>query len=183
MENDNAGRNCGRLKICLVTNIVLLLAIILLISSFDSHTSKYWRYGPQEDLVLISVPINTLTRYWTLVLFIGFFKITQVVVSEIALPILGFNIYNPDKTVITEFTRNELQFYGNSMYLIDSVRYTLMIVVSVSQVDIALWGVFFSEVTTIFTIRTLLNEKTFTKGRDAPGSEDENAYAELESIV
>ena len=28
------------------------------------------------------------------------------------MPVLGFSIYNPDKKVITEFTKNELQFYA-----------------------------------------------------------------------
>ena len=157
-----------------------MVLIAVLISLFDNHTSRYWRYGPQEDLVLISVPINTHTRYWILVLLIGFFKTSQVIISEIAHPILGFNIYNPDKKEITEFTQNELQLYGNSMYLIDSIRYTLMILVSISQIDIALWGVFFSELTSLFTIRMLLNEKTFTKIQSTSDDEKATSYTELD---
>ena len=87
----------------------------------------------------------------------------NVVISEVANPIIGFNIYNPDKKIITEFTKNELQFYGNTMYLIDAIRNVLMIMVSITQIDIALFGVFISEFTSIFTIRMLLNEKIFRK--------------------
>ena len=76
-------------------------------------------------------------------------------------PILGFSIYNPDKKIITEFTKNQLQVYGNLMYLIDSVRGVFTILVTISQVDIALVGVLVSEITGIFTIRMLLNEKQF----------------------
>ena len=98
---------------------------------------------------------------------IAIIKISDVVISEIASPIIGFNIYNPDKKVITEFTKNELQFYGNSMYLIDAIKAVLLIMVNISQIDIALWGVIVSETTSLFTIRMLLNEKEFKLKNDS----------------
>ena len=49
------------------------------------------------------------------------------------------------------------------MYLIDSIRNVFMIMLTISQIDIALWGVLISEFTSIFTIRYLLNEKKFLK--------------------
>jgi hypothetical protein len=33
-------------------------------------------------------------------------------INDIASPILGFNIFNPDKKTITDFGKCELQFYG-----------------------------------------------------------------------
>lgn len=63
--------------------------------------------------------------------------------------------------MISDFTRFELQFYGNSMYLLDNIRRVLMIVVNITQVDIALFGVLVSQITGVFTIRMLLNEKSF----------------------
>ena len=93
-------------------------------------------------------------------------KISDVDISLIASKIIGFNIYNPDKKVITEFTKNELQFYGNSMYLIDAIKAVLLIMVNISQIDIALWGVIISETTSLFTIRMLLNEKEFNLNND-----------------
>jgi hypothetical protein len=77
------------------------------------------------------------------------------------MPILGFNVYNPDKKNIPDFSKNELQLLANSMYMISSIRAILMVVVSVTQIDIALWTVLSSEITSFFTIRMLLNEKTF----------------------
>ena len=49
------------------------------------------------------------------------------------------------------------------MYFIDSIRNVFMIMLTISQIDIALWGVLISEFTSIFTIRYLLNEKKFLK--------------------
>ena len=114
-----------------------------------------------------------------LLLVIAIVKISDVLIQEIGSPIIGFNIYNPDKKIIKEFTKNELQFYGNSMYLINAIKAVLLIMVSISQIDIALWGVFVSETASIFTIRMLLNEKKFLK----EGDELTDELSEIYEIV
>ena len=147
-------------------NIVLLLVVVSLITYFQHGDSKYFRFGPSGDLIVISVNINTKKRYGILLLIVSLVKMTKVIVEEIGMPVIGFNIYNPDKKVITEFTKNELQFYGNTMYLTSSLRQIFEIMVTISQIDIAIYSVIISEVTTVFTIRMLLNEKRFTKKKD-----------------
>ena len=85
--------------------------------------------------------------------------------TEIAEPILAFTIYNPDKKNIDNFGKNELQFYGNTLYFIDSIRYVFTIMLAVTQIDIALFDALIGELTTVFTIRMLLNEKTFNNSQ------------------
>lgn len=63
--------------------------------------------------------------------------------------------------MITEFTKNELQIMGNCMWFINNLISSLSIMVTISQVDIAILKVIYSELTTVYTIRMLLNEKTF----------------------
>ena len=155
-----------KLKICLICNFLLLLFVMSLVVVFRDDNSKYLRWGPQEDLIIISVAIDDYTRYCMLLFCIMIIKVSDVLIGEIANPIIGSNIYNPDKKVITEFNKNELQFYGNSMYLIDAIKSVLLILVNISQIDIALWGVFVSESASIITIRMLLNEKEFKKSDD-----------------
>ena len=154
-----------KLKYC-VTGNILLLVVIVIITTHYQHESKYFRFGPSNDLIVISVNINTNNRYLILLLIISLVKITKVVVEEIGMPVIGFSIYNPDKKVITEFTKNELQFYGNTMYLTSSLRYIFEVMVTITQIDIAIYSVIISEITTIFTIRLLLNEKRFSKNED-----------------
>ena len=151
----------NKLKICLICNFILLMFVMSLVVVFRDDESKYLRWGPQDDLIIISVVIDDYTRYFMLLFCIMIIKVSDVLIGEIANPIIGFNIYNPDKKVITEFTKNELQFYGNSMYLIDAIKSVLLILVNISQIDIALWGVTVSETASLFTIRMLLNEKEF----------------------
>ena len=170
---DDKGKRVNlRLKVCVFGNLVVLGIILTLIILFESSTSKYWRFGPSNDLILISAVIDTWTKYWIVVSIIGTLKITQCFIAEIAHPIIGFRIYNPDLHVITDFTKLQLQFYGNAMYTLDAIRDVLMIIVSITQVDIALWGVLFSEGASIFTIRMLLNEKRFDKDYQPVPSEE-----------
>ena len=157
----------NKLKLCVISNAFVLVIIVIIISLCGvQNESKYWNFGPNESFVIINIHIDTWIKYYWLLTFIALLKISQVIIGEIAHPIIGFNIYNPDKKVITDFTKNELQFYGNSMYLIDSIRNVFMIMITITQIDIAIFGSIISEITSIFTIRMLLNEKSFSKSYD-----------------
>lgn len=153
--------NNKRLRYCIFINFALLFIIILVISIMKSPNDKYFRFGPNEDLYIMSVKINTKIRYLFLQIFLAFTETTRVIINEIASPILGFTIYNPDKKVIKDFDKNELQIMANCMWFINSLISTLYIMVSISQLDIAILKVIYSELTSIYTIRMLLNEKQF----------------------
>jgi hypothetical protein len=88
-------------------------------------------------------------------------RIVKVGVAELTDPILSFTIYNPDKKNIPDFTKNELQFYANYIYLIGSLRYVFTLMITIAQIDLAIFSVIIGEITSFFTIRKLLNEKTF----------------------
>jgi hypothetical protein len=152
-----------KLRYCIGANLCLLIMIIIPIVLLDNGTSSYFKWGWSDNLVLISIHINTKARYISVCVYIVLIKASDVLIGEIANPILGFNIYNPDKMVITEFTKTELQLYGNSMWFIDGFKKLMLIMVSITQIDLALLGMLSSEIMAIFTIRMLLNEKEFKK--------------------
>ncbi len=128
--------------------------------------SKYFRLGPNEEFIVISVKINTHTRYFILLFLISLVKITKVVIEEIGNPIMDFSIYNPDKKIITEFTKNQLFIISNTMYLISSIRYVFEIMITVTQIDIALFSVVAVAGAGLISTRYLLNEKTFQTDYD-----------------
>ena len=158
--------NNYKLKICIIIYIFLLSFIISIVSIFQTK-NKYFRFGvpniDDEPLIIVSVKIDNYYKYFLLLLFISIFRITKVILSEVADPILTFNIYNPDKKNISEFSKFELQFYANLFYFLDSIRYVFTIMIAITQFDIALFDAIIGEITSIFTIRMLLNEKTFHK--------------------
>ena len=151
-----------KIQIALAANLVLLCFLFFLIFNLGSQ-SKYFRFGPQDDFILISVKIDTWTRYGFLLLIISVIQITEVLIEDLGLPILTFNIYNPDKKVITDFKKMELQIYGNLMFLINNLRYIIQVLVTVTQIDIAIFAVLMAQITGIITVRFLINEKTFSR--------------------
>ena len=154
----------NKLQYCIVIYSLLLICIIFLVFYFQTK-NNYFRFGVpnknESPLIIISIKIDDYYKYFILLFFIAVFRIIKVIVTEIADPILAFTIYNPEKKNISNFSKNELQLYGNSLYLIDSIRYVFTIMLAVTQIDIALFDALIGELTTVFTIRMLLNEKTF----------------------
>jgi len=155
-----------KVRLCILSNLFLLIIITIPIVMLNNGKSTYFRYGWSDDLVLISFSVNTKMRYIIVCLYIILIKATNVLISEIVGPILGFNIYNPDKKVITDFTKNELQWYGNINFLINGFKRIMMIMISITQIDLALIGMLSGEIISFYTIRMLLNEKKFIKDNE-----------------
>jgi hypothetical protein len=153
--------NKQKLSFCVFSNFCLLIFITTPIIILNDGNSKYFRIGWNDELILISIPINSFQRYIFTLLFIAAIKISNVFIMEVAHPILNFNIYNPDKKLIKDFTKSELQFLGNAMYFIDGFKNILTIMISITQIDIALFGMIISQTTSIYTIHQILKTKKF----------------------
>ena len=159
-----------RLILCLVCNVLLLVLTLTLICCF-ARESTYFRFGPHAGLSVVGVPIDTWQRYICLHAVLLITQVIDMLVSEFANPIMGFNIYTPDKEVITDFTHFELQFFAQSLWVINGIRGALMLIASISQFDIAVAKVVYSELMGLFTIYFLLKEKRFVLGGGDDGSE------------
>ena len=157
-----------RLKICIVGQLLLLIAAMTTTALLANKESKYYRFGPSEDLIVISVKIDTWLRYGILLVYILVFRVCKVFINELGMPILTFNIYNPDKKIIKDFTRMELQVFANIMFMLNAVRYALTLQLSIIQIDIAVVSGIFDELASIPTIYILLKDKEFIKEKKAP---------------
>jgi len=151
----------NKVRLCLFLNSCLVLFIGFYITNFASD-SKYFRFGPNDDFIFISVQIDTTQKYCSLLTLIFVNDIIRVIIQEFGDPVLYMNVYNPDKKEITEFSKAQLYFYANSMFLINNIRYIFTILISVTQIDIALFSVLVEQLIVIVTIKMLLNEKKFT---------------------
>ena len=151
-----------KIQLCLFANSMLLGLVILFICIFATD-SKYFRLGPNDDFIVISVPIYNYYRYSVLLGIITFINITKVIIAEIGEPVLIFNVYNPDKKIITDFTKFQLKLYANTMFLISNTRKVFDIMITVTQIDIAIYSVLIEQITSFFTVNMLVNEKRFEK--------------------
>jgi hypothetical protein len=167
-----------KVKLCFILNLILLIIVIVLNIIFASDTNKYLRFGPNNDLIVISVKIDTFEKYIGLLITISIIKITKALIDEYGGPVLDFTIYNPDKKIITEFYKNELYLLANFMYLISDLRYIFQLMATISQIDIALYGTLMSFIGSLITSRLLLNEKVFIKN-----NEEKNEIEEINNTI
>ena len=133
-----------------------------------------FRFGPREDFLLISVKINSLYRYSFLLVLIVCNNCIKVLISELGEPILVFNVYNPDKKIITDFTRAQLLFYANSMFFIGNTRRIFELMISITQIDIALFSIIVEQLVSICTVYFLVSEKKFIKIENNMNNETNN---------
>ena len=155
-------KQLNKIRICLILNVSLLIFISFFITFFAGN-SKYFRFGPNDDFIFISVPINTYYRYTFLLVLISFNDIIKVLVGEIGEPVLIFNVYNPDKKIITEFTKTQLLFYANSMFFVSNTRRVFEVLINVTQIDIAIFSIIVEQLISICTVCFLISEKKFDK--------------------
>ncbi len=155
-----------RLKICIVGQLLLLISVIIPTVLLANKDSTYYQFGPNEDLIIISIKINTWSRYGILLVYTLLFRICKVFINELGMPILTFNIYNPNQKKIEGFTRTELQVLGNIMFMLNAIRYALTLQLSIVQIDIAVLSGIFSELAAIPTIYILLQDKEFVDEKE-----------------
>lgn len=149
-----------KIQYCLIANVGLLFIIIFLII-FCATDSKYFRFGPNKDFIIISVPIYNYSRYFSLLTGITIMNITKVIIAEIGEPVMVFNVYNPDKKIVTDFTKGQLKFYANAMFMISNTRRIFDTMITVTQIDIAIFAVLIEQLTSFVTVNLLVNEKKF----------------------
>ena len=150
-----------RVKICIIGQALLLVSALIPTILLANKESTYYRFGPSEELIIISIKIDTWARYGVLLVYVLIFRICKVFITELGMPILTFNIYNPNQKKIKGFTRNELQILGNIMFMLNAIRYALTLQLSIIQIDIAILSGVFSELASIPTIYILLKDKVF----------------------
>jgi hypothetical protein len=109
------------LQWCLIGNFMTLVFVVALVLIYNDDP-RFMSFGPNNHLIVISVKIDTWVKYGILLFCIAMINIIQVLSEDIANPILGFTVFNPDLTHVKGWTRLELQFYANFMFSIGAIR-------------------------------------------------------------
>ena len=111
--------------------------------------------------ICFTMTIDTPLKYFSLCLFIFVLNLSEIFLNDLACPIIQFSTYNPYKTKITEFSRFELEFYSNAIYLTGALKKMLQIFIALSQIDIAFISILSSQISVSLAINYLLNNKEF----------------------
>ena len=150
------------MNVSIFINLFIIFTVLGSFFIFNNFNSNYFRLGWSPDFIFVSVNIDTGLKYFFLCLMIMVINFSDVLINEIADPILYFNTYNPDKKIIDEFTKSELQLYSNTVFFIHTLKKFLQILITVSQIDTAVISIVSTQISGILAIRMLLNEKEFT---------------------
>lgn len=146
---------------CLGVNVALLLFVVLLICSLNDGKSSYFRWGPNDNLVVLTVHVNTWASYAGILAVLFIIRFIEVILSDIAAPIIQFTVYDPYKVDIQEFGRIELQVMTILMIMISAARAVILFVVAVTQIDIAMWSSGVQCMATVWTTYYLTKHKRF----------------------
>ena len=114
-------------------------------------------YGPSPSLMLLSIKIDTYTKYTAFAAFILIFNVAKVIVDDVSHPTIMMPIYNPDTTIIHDWRRLELQLAANFLSITSALRWLFMIQINMAQMDIALINVLSQELATLFSVRYMLS--------------------------
>ena len=153
-----------QLSLCIAGSAVLTVLTLIFTTVFAEEKGLF-SFGPSSHLSIAGVVIDTQEKYSVLVIAIVFNSIIDMLVNEFAQPILGFNIYNPDKKLITDFkSKRELQLLATLYWSFNNLRTIFTNLVSITQVDLALIKWVVLEITAIYTINILLSKKRFVEG-------------------
>ena len=152
-----------QLSLCIAGSAVLTI-ITLIFTTVFAEEKGWFSFGLSSHLSIAGVVIDTQQKYSVLVFAIVFNSVIDTLVSEFAQPILGFNIYNPDKKLITDFkSKRELQLLATLYWSFNNLRTIFTNLVSITQVDLALIKWVVLEITGVYTINILLSEKRFVE--------------------
>jgi hypothetical protein len=176
-EKTEAPVNVNRLAMCLLAKFMLFFMVVIGIAALYDGAGTYVAIGPSDNLVLISVYVNTAPRYLMLQAFLICYEFIRVVTNDVANPIIGWTIFNPDKKRVRGISRNKLQLFANLLWLLDRMMAVFEILVTLTQIDIALLRGVYSELVSIVTIRWLLNEKVFDEDIKSQKNTDFEAHA------
>jgi hypothetical protein len=155
------------------TNIGVTIAIISIVLAFNDTESLYLRYGWHEDLAILGIKINTGYRYVCLLLLLGLLEAIDVFINDTIFPYVNNNVRDNNVKHIKEFTRHEIQLLTNGSFFLSTVKYQLYVMISISQIDIALIRALIGETACIFTTNIQLNGKTFMNNPYAEVSTEE----------
>jgi hypothetical protein len=160
-----------KIQIAIISNLVLLLSTILVICKFADK--DILRVGYSKDLIVLGVTIDSLDKYLILQFIIFLVEFFHSIIYEFANPIMYFQVFDSKQKYITDFTKLELQLYAQSLWFITSLKNGFMLLVSITQIDITICKIIYSEIAVVIVIRNLLNQKVFvSKNNDASTSID-----------
>jgi hypothetical protein len=142
-----------------VAAAVLVITVSIL---FQDKDNTYFKIGPHDQLVVISVRIDTTNKYIYLVIITIVVTLARAIQSEIGSSVLRYLIYDYKVDEIQDVNRCSLMFYANIIYFFQGLRDVFLILASISQIDVSLVILGTYQIVCFFSMIYLTKDKKFT---------------------
>jgi hypothetical protein len=134
----------NRIFVAFYGNIVVAFMVICIVLTFNDGSSPYLRFGWNDNLSVL-----------------GVFEVLDVFINDTIYPYIMNNVRDNNVKEIKEFTKYETRLITNGSFFISDIKYSLYIMISISQIDIALIKVLIGGLACILTTNIQLSGKTF----------------------
>lgn len=162
-------RKQTKVSLCIGSNAVTVILLFFMLNVFNREgDGNLWKFGPSDDLFLLSIPINTWMRYWLVIVMIGLIKISEVLVNDFASPDVFFATFDTDRKNIYGFTQFSLWILTVIQQLSNDLGNIFKTIILVTRLDVALISVLIQNLTGVVSVYLLLSKKTFYPNNDYP---------------
>ena len=184
---DEAWHPGSRLWTSFILNISssILVIVVVIIGVTMVGEDEYVRFGPEENgnLKILSVVIDTWGKWALALLFIVILAVVDVLIRDLSSTFVYNAVYNSEVGVVHRFDSEcSLQLYANVMDFTTAVRRLVLVVISVTQIDLGLFTAFFVQLARIYTYGVNLRDKEYDP-RPAPPHHHGSKKATLEGGV
>lgn len=153
--------NARLLPIVTAVNVVIVSLMLILAFTFRDNQNKFLRFGPHDDLIVVSVRIDNWGSYGALLVLLFVVTLSRAYTKEIGEPIGRYMIYDMNTKHITDVSMFKLVVYSNLMYFFSMIRDMLLTLVGITQIDLSLWAIIIYTCVQIGAIIWLLEDKIF----------------------
>lgn len=146
-------------KTSIASLVVWFIFTITITVAFNDDTSNYFRMGPSDSLIVMSMTIDTWTKYLLLVLYITVGSIISTVSNELSNTYTCNKVYTSINEVIDYCTKKELLFATNTIFIINAINGVFTFSARLSQIDIAIITALTAELSSIYTVWRLIKDR------------------------
>lgn len=134
---------------------------VLLVAYHLCGGSDQLQFGPSDDFVVLSIPVNTWCRFGCLAVAILMIQFMLLLIEEYAEPVVDWTVYNYQCTYVSEFTKWELYIKTNMLYANKDLLKLLRLNLSITRLDVMILVLAAEIVATFYTSWDLMKNKQF----------------------
>jgi hypothetical protein len=157
------GRESRNTVICSIWGSVLSSVFFVgVILCAPLRQNPYFRWGYNDQLVIVSMHVNDLNKYCALIFLIVLSNVTSTILLFMGQPKLHFPLFEHSTADVTNFNAQEFLFLNTTANACRALHSLFSTLISVSQIDVALVALVAQQITLYICTCILIKRRNFT---------------------